>query len=127
MIIKIDGRPVPAKRTTQRAKFTKSYQKYSAYKEHVRWCAINQGHDFTFGDKLLEVVVFVNLFGGGKYNMGNDGDIDNYIKSALDSLNGVVFDDDRQVRKVHGIKSSVETKAKESMIIEVREVAHEEI
>jgi hypothetical protein len=32
------------------------------------------------------------------------GDIDNYVKSILDGLNGVAFDDDIQVRELKAIK-----------------------
>jgi crossover junction endodeoxyribonuclease RusA len=32
------------------------------------------------------------------------GDIDNYVKSVLDGLNGVAYDDDRQVTVLHASK-----------------------
>ena len=33
------------------------------------------------------------------------GDLDNYIKTILDALNGVAWDDDSQVVKIIGIKA----------------------
>lgn len=32
------------------------------------------------------------------------GDLDNYIKTVLDALNGVAWEDDRQVVKIVGVK-----------------------
>jgi Holliday junction resolvase RusA-like endonuclease len=32
------------------------------------------------------------------------GDVDNYVKSLLDGLNGVAYDDDKQVVNLHAYK-----------------------
>lgn len=32
------------------------------------------------------------------------GDLDNYLKTCLDSLNGIAWDDDRQVVKITAVK-----------------------
>jgi len=93
--ITIQGRPIPFKRTTQRQKWVdKSYHKYRDYKTHVR-DTISEAVDGSFEGATVRVSVNVYLSGGGMFSMGRDGDIDNYIKTALDSMNKVVFGGDR--------------------------------
>jgi Holliday junction resolvase RusA-like endonuclease len=45
---------------------------------------------------LLRVEVFIY------FDKNNHGDVDNYIKIALDGLNGAAWNDDKQVREVVG-------------------------
>ena len=102
-MITIPGRPVPYVRTTQKAKFaSKSYARYRDYKQFIQIHAKNQ-----FKQPVIEgyVKISINVYLNGKsVPMGNDGDIDNYIKSILDSLNKIIFKDDRQVIEVHARK-----------------------
>jgi len=121
MHVIIKGRPIPYKRTTQKQKWVdKSYHKYRDYKQLVQIMTNSQfkGH---FKDKPLIVEVTVHLYGKGSLNMGRDGDIDNYIKAALDSLNKVVYDDDRQVVSVRGTKCICYKKEDERMEIDICE------
>lgn len=85
------GRAIPAVRMTQRSKFAKPAQRYIAYKNQVGWTAKQH-----FKDKPTSEPVAVNIkvFLSG----GNQGDVDNYFKSITDSLNKIIYNDDRQVR-----------------------------
>lgn len=116
----IPGRPVPYVRMTQRGKYVKENAKrYLAYKDTIKYIAIGQikGEIET---ENVKVIVRVYLH-GKKAPMGNDGDIDNYIKSALDSLNGIAYKDDRQVIKVYGEKQPCKAN-EERMEIEIERV-----
>ena len=54
--------------------------------------------------------------------MGLDGDVDNYLKSALDGCNKVVWVDDRQVIRATVEKISCQHAKEERMEIEVWEM-----
>lgn len=95
MRIVIPGRPVPAVRMTGRGKFVKpNAQRYLNYKIEIGLMARTQIK--TPSENKLIVAVTVYLW-GKKTPMGMDGDIDNYLKSALDGLNKIAWLDDRQV------------------------------
>lgn len=94
MLITIPGRPVPAVRMTQKSKWSDSAKKYLGYKQLIGMIARPY---FTLPTKEqvnVRVVVFLT---GKTTPMGMDGDVDNYLKSALDGLNKIAFVDDRQV------------------------------
>jgi len=115
--ILIPGRPVPYVRTTQKAKhFQKSYLRYASYKGFVQTHTRKQ-----YKGPVLEepIHISINVFLKGKSTpMGNDGDIDNYVKGILDSLNKLVFKDDRQVVNVSATKSSDEDERVEIILFE---------
>ncbi len=91
MKLVIPGRPVPAVRMTRRgAHVKKNAQRYLAYKRHVGLIARRDYKDKPTSEK---VAVSVSIF----LHKGNQGDIDNYFKSLTDSLNKIVYEDDRQV------------------------------
>lgn len=116
----IPGRPVPYVRMTQRGKYVKENAKrYLTYKDAIKYIAMSQikGEIET---ENVKVIVRVYLH-GKKAPMGNDGDIDNYIKSAMDSLNGIAYKDDRQVVKVYGEKQPCRAD-EERMEIEIERV-----
>lgn len=106
----VPGRAVPAVRMTQRSKFTKRAQRYLTYKNQVGWVAKQHYRGKPTSDP---VAVYVKLYLCG----GNQGDIDNYFKSITDSLNKIVYDDDRQVRMMQARKIECE---KEEERVEVR-------
>lgn len=117
MII-IPGRPIPYKRMTQRGKHVKaSAQKYLAYKNRVGWIAKGQGIRV---EKRARIGVKVYLY-GSTTKFGMDGDIDNYLKAALDGLNGIAFEDDREITSVWAEKLRAEDKDSERMEIYLEE------
>lgn len=73
---------------------SKSAQKYLAYKDYVGLVAKSKIKEGIETPVKIEVKVFLY---GKKSKMGMDGDIDNYLKAACDSLNKIAFKDDRQV------------------------------
>lgn len=87
------GRPVPAVRMTQRSKWSDRAKRYLDYKAAVGWAAKAARVPRVSG----QVEVAIELYIQG----GRIGDCDNYAKSILDGLNGVAWDDDRQVVALH--------------------------
>ncbi|GAA0343948.1 hypothetical protein GCM10008931_39040 [Oceanobacillus oncorhynchi subsp. oncorhynchi] len=84
-------KPVPAVRMTQKSMYANKYAKrYLQYKRQVAWIAKasmkTQPIDGDVGVKLTH------------YAHGNRADIDNLFKAVTDSLNKVVYNDDRQVK-----------------------------
>lgn len=94
MLITIPGRPIPAIRMTQRSKWSKPAKRYLSYKDMIGTIA-QQSFPSPTSEKV-SVLVTVYL-SGKKTPMGNDGDVDNYLKSALDGCNKIAYIDDRQV------------------------------
>jgi len=118
--IVVPGRPIPYVRMTQRGKYVKkNAQRYMDYKSTVAW-----SYKAKKGPKLngnIEIGVTVYLH-GKTTPMGMDGDVDNYIKTAMDSLNKIAYDDDRQVVRAIGEKKPCKSQKEERMEIKLREV-----
>lgn len=116
----IPGRPTPYVRMTQRGKYVKKRaQRYLSYKDTVGWAyKANRGPKMN-GD--IEIHVTVYLY-GKTTPMGMDGDVDNYIKTAMDSLNKIAYDDDRQVVRAVGEKKPCRHPDEQRMEIKIREV-----
>ena len=55
------------------------------------------------------------------YRKRDDGDIDNLAKSALDGCNGVVWDDDRQVKKLTIERFECDVTERMEITVETRE------
>lgn len=92
----IPGRPIPAARMTRRGKWVKRQaQKYLAFKEFAGWEARKhfKGEPWQ-GPVGVEIRIYL------KVNRTR-GDGDNYMKSLLDSMNGIIFEDDSQVVEGH--------------------------
>lgn len=119
MTITIPGRPIPAVRMTQRSKWGISARNYLKYKDLISVIARQHCKIPIVGDVKVRVIVWLH---GKTTPMGNDGDVDNYLKSALDGLNKIAFVDDRQVisAKVDKIPCSEE---KQRMEIEISAVS----
>lgn len=118
--IVILGRPIPYVRMTKRGKFVKeNAQRYLTYKDKVGWIA--RSYIKTMSNKKIDIKVIVYL-NGKKSEFGRDGDVDNYLKTAMDALNKIAYKDDRQV-----VKASVEklscNQENERMEIKIREVS----
>ena len=94
MLITIPGRPIPALRMTQGSRWTASAKRYLGYKTNIGYITLRQCKEPTEGKVSVWVRVYLS---GSTTPMGNDGDVDNYLKSALDGLNKIAWLDDRQV------------------------------
>jgi len=105
----VPGRAIPAVRMTQRSKYSKPAQRYLRYKSQIGWVARQH---FKGSPISGPVAVNVKLYLSG----GNQGDIDNYFKSVTDSLNQIVYDDDRQIKAMIARKIECE---KEDQRVEV--------
>lgn len=111
----VPGRSIPAVRMTQRSKFTSRARRYLAYKQQVGWAARSE-YKGKPTDKPVCVEVKVYL------HRGVQGDVDNYFKSIADSLNKIVYKDDRQIRKIKA--SKIECKKNEERVeVKVYELA----
>jgi crossover junction endodeoxyribonuclease RusA len=90
----IPGRPVPAVRMTRRGKWVDPRaQKYLDYKDSVGWVAKAYVKEMLVGNVKLNIDAYIDK--------GRPGDLDNIIKTIGDGLNGVAYEDDRQVVEIH--------------------------
>ena len=64
------------------------------FREHAGWLAKAQrpGEDLIVGEVRLTIHV---------YRPRRVGDLDNYAKVVLDALNGIVWEDDKQIVELH--------------------------
>lgn len=98
MKLAIPGRPVPKAR--QRVRLFRSKlitytpPKTREFEEKVRVYAKKQKIKKQEGDLAVLAVFYT----------GGVGDVDNLLKSLLDGLNGVAWEDDRQVKAVLAVK-----------------------
>lgn len=116
--ITVPGRPVPFDRMTGRGKWVRrAAERYLAYKNNVGWAAKAAGvfHPIK-GPVEVEAVAYMASA------PGREPDIDNLAKSWLDGLNGIVWVDDTQVRRLVVEKVRVKTKEEERAEITVREI-----
>ena len=108
----VPGRAVPAVRMTQRSKFTKQSKRYLSYKAQVGYIARSKYNKKPVkGDVRVEVNIYLRG--------GVQGDIDNYFKAITDSLNDIVYEDDRQVKEMQARKIDCESKDEERVEVTV--------
>lgn len=105
MIFTLHGRIKPYTRMTQRGKWaSKQAQEYldsqSSLGLQMRHQMARHGWEMLPGQTPLKVRVHFE-FGGGMNHM----DLDNLIKAALDSANGVVYPDDRWINHIEAIRT----------------------
>lgn len=100
--------PVPFKRVMQNGKRRFNDRRYSDFKEVLAHIA----KIFVRAPLKGNIKISVDFFKlkPKKITSRNWGDLDNYLKSVLDALNGIAFDDDSQVVEVHAKKNSGEPK-----------------
>lgn len=111
----VPGRAVPAVRMTQRSKYSKPAKRYLKYKNQVAWTARSL---YKGTPTESDVGVNLNIYLKG----GNQGDIDNYFKSITDSLNKIIYLDDRQVKEMSARKLACEDAAEERVEVIVYEL-----
>ena len=98
--------PVPASRPRVTRWSTFFPKKYTKYREAMKIATANTMFIPFEGNLYAQLDFFIQipkswskkkkLHKQGKY-CDNNADIDNYCKSILDSLNGVYYEDDRQI------------------------------
>ncbi len=111
----VPGRPVPAVRMTQRSKWGKRAQRYLAYKGEVGWAAKAASCPRFKGRVRVDIDLYIRD--------GRIGDVDNYAKSILDGLNGVAWEDDKQVVELHIYRHTERPQRAEVRIQELSQVA----
>jgi len=67
------------------------------YENLVRWTAKASRNEIGWKKLAGDIKCRVEFYGPRK------GDIDNLLKSLFDGLNGIAFDDDKQIRELHAI------------------------
>lgn len=121
-VLEVPGRPVPYTRMTQKSKFvSKAAKRYLDYKQVVGILAHNKmkGKKIIEGPCNIEVTVYLY---GKNTDMGMDGDTSNYLKSAEDSLNKIVYLDDRQIWGCKANKFPAAHQKDEKLIIKIKEI-----
>ncbi len=112
----IPGRPIPKKRPRLNSKNSRSYvytpPETAEYERKVGWYALQAAKGKSFSN---DIAVFIKLY----FKDRRFGDVDNYGKALLDAIQGIVFDNDKQVAKLH-IERYIDDN--ERAEIEIREV-----
>ena len=111
----VPGRAVRAVRMTQRSKYTRRAQRYLKYKTLVGRTA-RQHFKRLPTEKSVAVEIKVYL------HRGVQGDVDNYFKSIADSLNKIVYKDDRQIKTIKASKIECISEDDERVEVKVYEV-----
>lgn len=96
LIATIPGNPIPAVRMTTRGKFCNpNALRYLAYKEEVGMIVLSmcKKQNWNITDKNLQIYMEIKL------KDKRCGDIDNYFKSITDSMQGIVYVNDKQIKK----------------------------
>ena len=104
--------PVPFCRPAQNGRRRFNNQRYSEFKDSLAFFAHNamRGRDPFTGAIKITVDFFKPKPKRSKYFCGDFavtpdfGDVDNFLKSVLDALNGICYLDDRQVVDAHARK-----------------------
>ena len=100
--------PVPFKRVMQNGKRRFNDRRYSDFKDILAHVAKIYVRSPLKGN----IKITVDFFKLKPKNISSRlwGDLDNHLKSVLDALNGIAFDDDRQVVEAHATKNFGEPK-----------------
>lgn len=104
----VTGKPIGK----QRPRFTKAGRCYTPnetkdYENRIRQAYITASNNFKFENGVQIVVrAYYRKAKSNKSDFVNiKPDIDNVIKSVLDALNGIAYDDDKQICSVIGHKA----------------------
>ena len=108
----VPGRAIPAIRMNYKSKKTKRTRRYMIYRNQVSWLARSEYRGVPFkGDVGVNVNVYLNK--------GIQGDVDNYFKTITDSLNKLVYEDDRQIKEMSARKIESENERVEVVVYEL--------
>ena len=135
MTIDIKPLPQPRPRFARRGNFVTTYDtpKIKTYKKHIEIAVRNEmvskgvrmsqepliiTLDFTFAPPKSYPKYKVKEIMSGKIKFTKNVDVDNLAKAIMDAINGVAYEDDRQVielnvRKQYGEKDAIHIKIKE--------------
>jgi|10_taG_2_1085330.scaffolds.fasta_scaffold01823_8 crossover junction endodeoxyribonuclease RusA len=96
----IPGKPVPK----GRPRFTKTGRTYTPkatelFERRVSTVAALQADEIYSGSVELKIWISFPLLVGGTERK-RVGDLDNYAKSIADGLNGILYEDDRQIQSL---------------------------
>jgi len=91
----IPGRPRPKGRPRFNNKgFVYTPSNTRQHEKYVRELALDIVDKPLEGDLILNVTVVIKN--------RNHGDLDNYVKLVSDALNGIAYQDDKQIKELHG-------------------------
>lgn len=109
----VPGRAIPAIRMNRRMKRTKRNVRYMNYRNKVGWLARKE---HTGKPVECDVGVNVNVY----LNGGVQGDVDNYFKTITDSMNKIIYADDRQIKEMTARKVESENERVEVEVYKIR-------
>lgn len=112
------GRAIPAIRMNRRMKRTKRNLRYMQYRNQIGWTA-RQHMKGKPTDEPVSVEVKIYL------HKGRQGDVDNYFKTITDSLNKIVYEDDRQIKEM--IAKKIECNCEKEERVEIKVCKIEEL
>src|SRR5699024_10325898 len=108
----VPGRAIPAIRMNNRMKRTKRNMKYMHYRNKIGWIAKSE---HAVPPVECDIGVNVNVY----LNGGNQGDVDNYFKTITDSMNKIVYADDRQIKEMSARKIECKVERVEVVVYEL--------
>lgn len=111
---RVEGRPVPYTRMTQRSKWEPRAQRYLDYKTEVGWWAKKATKQMLAGELEAEITFY--LTGQRKI------DIDNLVKGFLDGCNKICFEDDSQVMRLTASKVKVKRADEQKTEVVIKEI-----
>lgn len=119
---RVDGKPVPAQRMTQRGKFVKkNAQRYLNYKTAVKLVARSYMARNRLEPLQEQIKVYIDFYyqipksysgkqiqeineSDGSIRPKSQGDLDNLVKSITDSCNKICYGDDIQISEIQARK-----------------------
>lgn len=84
-----------------------------AYKEQVGWLAKSKGLTAMAGP--LSVTIYF-------YRPRKSGDLDNLLKVLIDSLTGIIYQDDSQIVEIHAFRFEDKLKPRAEIMISASEI-----
>jgi crossover junction endodeoxyribonuclease RusA len=82
---------------------------YKQFLSEVFWIVRGEGVELVEGDIAITLHVYRKM---------KRGDLDNRIKPTLDALNGVVYNDDKQIVEIHAYRHDDKNNPRVEVVIE---------